>query len=201
MEAATEKAGTLLGRFHEWRSRLSTSEFTVSRDRVLLRAHKPPQDLSLFEFVARHGLRLAPDTIERLHGFAPETNWDDWKRLLSQPKASLGLRAMQEAGVLPSALPEWRNIECLVVRDFYHRYTVDEHTLVAIGSLESVSDGRFTDLMSEIEDPWLVRFALLMHDIGKGSGRDHAVASVRDRPRRDGRVWVRPQRIARQSSF
>jgi len=178
LEVSTEKAGTLLGRFHEWRSRLSTSDFTVSRDRVLLRAHKPPQDLSLFEFVARHGLRLAPDTIERLHGFTPETKWDDWKRMLSLPKASLGLRAMQESGVLPNALPEWRNIECLVVRDFYHRYTVDEHTLVAIGSLESVTDGRFTELMSEIENPWLLRFALLMHDIGKGSGRDHTVASV-----------------------
>ncbi len=178
IEASTEKAGTLLGRFHEWRSRLSTSEFTVSHDRVLLRAHKPPQDLSLFEFVARHGLRLAPDTIERLQGFLPETKWDDWKRLLSLPRASVGLRAMQESGVLPSALPEWRNIECLVVRDFYHRYTVDEHTLVAIGSLESVTDGRFADLMSEINDPWLLRFALLMHDIGKGSGRDHTVASL-----------------------
>jgi [protein-PII] uridylyltransferase len=178
IEASTEKAGTLLGRFHEWRSRLSTSEFTVSHDRVLLRAHKPPLDLSLFEFVARHGLRLAPDTIERLQGFAPETKWDDWKRLLSLRKASVGLRAMQESGVMASALPEWRNIECLVVRDFYHRYTVDEHTLVAIGSLETMTDGRFKDLMSEIDDPWLLRFALLMHDIGKGSGRDHAVASL-----------------------
>jgi [protein-PII] uridylyltransferase len=177
IEVSTEKAGTLLGRFHEWRSRLSTSDFTVSRDRVLLRSHQPPQDLSLFEFVARHGLRLAPDTIERLQSFTPEAKWDDWKRLLSLPKASLGLRAMQEAGVLPHAIPEWRNIECLVVRDFYHRYTVDEHTLVAIGSLEIVTDGRFADLMSEIEDPWLVRFALLMHDIGKGSGREHTVAS------------------------
>lgn len=178
IEVSTEKAGTLLGRFHEWRSRLSTSEFTVSRDRVLLRSHKPPQDLSLFEFVARHGLRLAPDTIDRLQGFSPETKWDDWKRILSLPKVSVGLRAMQESGVLASALPEWRNIECLVVRDFYHRYTVDEHTLVAIASLESVTDGRFTDLMSEIEEPWLLRFALLMHDIGKGSGRDHSVASL-----------------------
>jgi [protein-PII] uridylyltransferase len=178
IEASTEKAGSLLGRFHDWRSRLSTGEFTVSRDRVLLRAHKPPDDLTLFEFVARHGLRLAPDTIERLQGFAPETKWDDWKRLLSLPKASVGLQAMHEAGVLPNAIPEWRNIECLVVRDFYHRYTVDEHTLVALGSLETITDGRFTDLMSEIAEPWLLRFALLMHDIGKGSGRDHAIASV-----------------------
>ena len=173
IEAATEKPDTLLGRFHDWRARLSTSDFTVSRDRVLLRVGHPPPDLSLFEFVGRHQLRLAPDTIARVKGFTPTTTWADWKRLLSLPKPAAGLRAMQETGVLAGALPEWRNIECLVVRDFYHRYTVDEHTLVAIASLESISDGRFTELFAEIEDPALIRFGLLMHDIGKGSGRDH----------------------------
>jgi [protein-PII] uridylyltransferase len=178
IEAATEKPGTLLGRFHEWRSRLSTSDFTVSRDRVLLRTPQPPEDLRLFEFVARHQLRLAPDTIERLKGTTPRGTWADWKRLLALPRPSAGLRAMQEAEVLGAALPEWRHIECLVVRDFYHRYTVDEHTLVAIGALEAVSDGRFTELMGEIEGVELVRFALLMHDIGKGSGRDHTTEAV-----------------------
>jgi [protein-PII] uridylyltransferase len=173
IEAATEKPDTLLGRFHDWRSRLSTSDFTVSRDRVLLRAGHPPPDLKLFEFVARHQLRLAPDTIARVKGFAPNATWADWKRLLALPKPAAGLRAMQETGVLADALPEWRNIECLVVRDFYHRYTVDEHTLVAIASLESIGDGRFKELFAEIDDPALIRFSLLMHDIGKGSGRDH----------------------------
>ncbi|HEX5430626.1 MAG TPA: HD domain-containing protein [Bryobacteraceae bacterium] len=174
IETATEKQGTLLGSFHQWRSRLSTSEFTVWRDRVLLRTPAPPEDLRLFEFVARHQLRLAPDTIERLSGFAPRASWADWKRLLSLPRPAAGLRAMQETGALSSAIPEWSNIECLVVRDFYHRYTVDEHTLVAIGALEAIPDGRFAELMGEIEDPALLRFALLLHDTGKGSGRDHS---------------------------
>lgn len=178
IEMVTERPGTLLGRFHEWRARLSTSEFTVSREKVLLRAPKPPEDLSLYEFVARHQLRLAPDTIERMRGIAPKANWADWKRLLSLPRPAAGLRAMQETGALAAALPEWANIECLVVRDFYHRYTVDEHTLVAIGALEQISDGRFAELMGEIEDPALVRFALILHDIGKGSGRDHSEAAV-----------------------
>jgi [protein-PII] uridylyltransferase len=128
IEVATEKPDSLLGRFYEWRARLSTSEFSVSRERVLLRTHQPPPGLKLFEFLARHGLRMAPDTIERLQGFVPEANWADWKRLLSLPQAAAGLRAMQEAGVLGASLPEWIHIECLVVRDFYHRYTVDEHT-------------------------------------------------------------------------
>ena len=178
IETATERPGTLLGRFHEWRARLSTSEFTVSREKVLLRAPQAPENLSLYEFVARHQLRLAPDSIERMRGIVPQAGWADWKRLLSLPRPAAGLRAMQETGALAAALPEWAHIECLVVRDFYHRYTVDEHTLVAIAALEQVSDGRFAELMGEIEDPALVRFALVLHDIGKGSGRDHSQAAV-----------------------
>ena len=183
IEVVTERPGTLLGRFHDWRGRLSTSEFTVSREKVLLRAPQAPRDLSLYEFVARHQLRLAPDTIERMRGITPKATWVDWKRLLSLPRPAAGLRAMQETGALAGALPEWANIECLVVRDFYHRYTVDEHTLVAIGALEQIADGRFSELMGEIEDPALVRFALILHDIGKGTGRDHSQAAVESRQR------------------
>ncbi len=178
IEAATEKPDSLLGRFYEWRSRLSTSDFSVSRERVLLRTPRPPEGLKLFEFMARHGLRLAPDTIDRLQGFVPQASWPEWKRMLGLPQAAAGLRAMQESGVLSAAIPEWAHIECLVVRDFYHRYTVDEHTLVAIAAIESVTDGRFREMFDEVDDPALVRFALLMHDTGKGSGRDHSEASL-----------------------
>jgi len=179
LEAAAPPPGTLLDRFHDWRSRLSTTEFTVSRDRVLLREPGRDTGLRVFEFAARHQLRLAPDTIERLTSYAPRTTWADWKALLSTDHASTGLRAMQHTGTLTAVLPEWRRIEALVVRDFYHRYTVDEHTLVAIASLESISDARFAGLFSEIPDPWIVRFALLVHDIGKGSGTDHVAESAR----------------------
>ena len=180
IERASEQPGSLLGRFHDWRSRLSTTEFSVVRDQVLLRSSNIlPADLSLFAFTARHQLRLAPDTVERLHGFVPKAGWDDWKKLLSLPHASFGLRAMQECGALPAVLPEWRYIEFLVVRDFYHRYTVDEHTLVAIDSLELVKDGRFAGLFEEIQEKALARFALLIHDIGKGSGHEHVTESLR----------------------
>jgi [protein-PII] uridylyltransferase len=181
IEAVSEQPGSLLGRFHEWRSRLSTQEFSVVKDQVLLRSRAQlPADLSLFIFAARHELRLAPDTIARLQGFAPKASWEDWKQLLALPHASYGVRAMQESGMLSAALPEWRNIECLVVRDFYHRYTVDEHTLVAISTLEAFGDGRFRGLFEEIQDQrHLVRFALLVHDIGKGSGHEHVGESLR----------------------
>ncbi len=179
IENAKAKGGNLVARFQDWRSRFSTNEFTVLRDRVWLRSPAAVErGLALFTFVARHQLRLAFDTIDRLNGIAPRTEWNDWHALLSLTHANLGLRAMQESGVLAAAIPEWRRIDCLVTRDFYHQYTVDEHTLVAIDSLASIADGRFANLFTEIEDPASLRFALLMHDIGKGSGRDHVEESA-----------------------
>ncbi len=178
LETASAEPGNLLGRFHDWRSRLSTTEFTVSKDRVFLREPGRPTGLRLFEFAARHELKLAADTVDRLAGSQPQTTWEDWKALLSTQRPSFGLRALQYSGVLTRVLPEWARIESLVVRDYYHRYTVDEHTMVAITSLESISDARFVGLFGEIPDPWIVRFALLLHDIGKGSGTDHVAESA-----------------------
>jgi len=179
METAKAKAGNLIERFQDFRSRFSTTDFTVLRDRVWLRAPSAVErGLALFEFVARHQLKLAFDTIDRLQGCAPQTAWSDWRALLSLPHANLGVRAMQDSGVLAAAIPEWKRIDCLVVRDFYHHYTVDEHTLVALDSLASIADRRFADLWTEIDDPAVLRFALLLHDVGKGSGRDHVQESV-----------------------
>ena len=169
IEASAERRGTLIGRFHARRSRLSTSEFTVSRERVLLRGHRPPTDLRLFEFTARHGLRLAQDTIERLADWVPEADWSHWKQFLNLPKVGPGLRALQQSGVLVRAIPEWEPIECLVIRDFYHRYTVDEHTLRAASALDSIRDERIAGLLESVEDPAIVRFALLMHGLGEGA--------------------------------
>ena len=85
---------------------------------------------------------------------------------------------MNALRLLAVLLPELKGIEALVVRDFYHRYTVDEHSFLAIENLhrlkESKSEGdrRFAELLSELEQPELLYLALLLHDSGK------AVASV-----------------------
>ena len=59
--------------------------------------------------------------------------------ILSLPHAAAALRVMHDTGLLQAMFPEWRNIFCLVVPDFYHRYTVDEHTLVAIEKLAELA--------------------------------------------------------------
>jgi [protein-PII] uridylyltransferase len=72
-----------------------------------------------------------------------------------------------------------------VIRDFYHRYTVDEHSFLAIEHLhrlkESKSewDQRFAALLSELEQPELLYLSLLLHDSGKGlPGGNHVELSL-----------------------
>jgi [protein-PII] uridylyltransferase len=111
--------------------------------------------------------------------------WPALHSILSLPQASAALRVMHDTGLLAATFPEWRNILCLVVPDFYHRYTVDEHTLVAIEKLADLAASqdpvqrRLAEILSEVEDLALLRFALLFHDSGKGAhSGDHARLSV-----------------------
>ena len=50
----------------------------------------------------------------------------------------MALRVLQNTGLMQVLFPEWEGVRSLVVRDFYHRYTVDEHTLVCIERLTAL---------------------------------------------------------------
>ena len=195
-----ERAETsLVTHFRDWQSRLSNSEFTVSNDRIYLRSpaqltSDPAIVFRLLEFVARHDIPLAAETERRVQqacdtfgAYCQRTQplWPALHTILSLPHAAAALRVMHDTGLLQALFPEWRNIFCLVVPDFYHRYTVDEHTLVTIeklGELAASKDPaqrRLAEILSEVEDLALLRFALLFHDAGKGAhSGDHSRLSM-----------------------
>ena len=185
-----EAAGSsLFAHFSDWRGRLSNAEFTVARERVYFKTPQaldqdPELALRLFTFVARHGIRPSVDCEKRLvmhlpamaaYFSSPRRLWPALEELFSLSHAVLALRSMSESGFLRTLFPEWAELECLVVRDFYHRYTVDEHTLVAIQELTGLRGTkdaprrRFAQLLEEIEQPGLLLFALLFHDAGKAA--------------------------------
>lgn len=185
-----ESANTgLLAQFRDWRGRLSNAEFTVSRERVYMRDPQrlesdPGVVMRLMIFLSRHRLAPAPDTERRLASCTPRPpDWAAMRELLALPHCIYGLRAMHATGILVKTIPEWSRIDCLVVRDFYHHYTVDEHTLLTIETLEELAEAkeglraRFAELQTEIDRPDLLRIALLLHDIGKGEG-DHVPKSL-----------------------
>ena len=177
-----------LYRFFEGRkSRLSNADFSVVDGRVFLRQLSSVEDpsvlFSLFEFVARHGLKLSAETercveaaLPIIHQWASDyvELWAHFRRILILPHAGAALRAMHQAGLLVLLFSEFRAIDSLVIRDYYHRYTVDEHSIVAIENLHALRtpgeelDRRFRDVLDGIEKPELLFLALLLHDVGKG---------------------------------
>ena len=108
-------------------------------------------------------------------------------KALFRPRPGLykALSEMYELGVLELLFPEFGSIRARVIWDFYHRYTVDEHTLLAIRNVESLADGtseedgRFKALLKDAVDPSMLTLALLFHDVGKGRGGQHSDQSAR----------------------
>ncbi len=182
LEAHEAQSSSLLAQFRDWRSRLANADFSVHRDRAHFRSPQhleldPELVLRMFEFVARHGVELSTEAEQqieaRLAGLrtyfrSPQPVWPILNRVFSLPHAPLAARLMHETGVLSALFPEMEWIECLVVRDFFHRYTVDEHSLVAIETLWTVAAPQYRDLLAEVRDPAVLLFALLFHDSGKG---------------------------------
>src|SRR3954464_4197100 len=106
---------------------------------------------------------------------------------LLKPVAGLfdRLSEMHDCGLLGRVFPEFQAISWRVVRDFYHKYTVDEHTLLTIRNLErtgTATEGsrrRFQSILAGLHEPELLVLALLLHDVGKWRDDDHALESVR----------------------
>ena len=206
---------TLYNAFEDWRARLSNSDFSVHRNRAYCRRPAALEDpaflLSLYEFIARHGIEPALDTessVERVlasPGYAPAWPGDpaaagvSLRRILTLPGAGVSLRAMHRVGLLDAVLPEFRSVDSLVLRDLYHRYTVDEHTLLAIEALHALRHSaaephrRFAEILAEVEQPDLLYLSLLLHDVGKGMpGDEHVSASVEAAARATRRLGLTP---------
>jgi [protein-PII] uridylyltransferase len=103
-----------------------------------------------------------------------EVKWTALQEILAGDYPGVALRSMHRVGLLAEVLPEFGMIDSLVVRDFYHRYTVDEHTLRTIEHLQELAFSKdersqnFADLWKSFERRDLLIFALLLHDVGKG---------------------------------
>ena len=130
----------------------------------------------------------------------PETK----SRLIRIFQSSSGLArvlfTLRNTELLPRFFPELARMQFLVRHDFYHRYTVDEHSIRAILVLERISalkprselSNRISEealaaLWQPMEKPEILRLAILFHDAGKGYGKNHSergeklIRSVMDR--------------------
>lgn len=149
---------------------------------------------SLFEEAAQSGIPLSREAERCIHYVLthpelPATNqqvtWSRLRKILEADYPGVALRPLQRLGLLIETLPEFGSIDSLVVRDFYHRYTVDEHTLRTIEHLQELADPpdaramHFAPLWKTVERRDLLILSLLLHDVGKGTpSENHVTGSL-----------------------
>ena len=93
----------------------------------------------------------------------------------------ISLTRMNEAGVLGKFIPDFGRVVAQMQYDMYHTYTVDEHTIRAVGILSRIEKGDYEDelpnmtqAVTELQSRRALYVALLLHDIAKGRGGDHS---------------------------
>ena len=169
--------------------RIDGGRLDVTRDDVF--AGDPVNLLRLFHLADRrgldihpHALRLIPPNLKhidaRLRADA-EANRLFLEVLTSQNDPETALRRMNEAGVFGRFVPDFGRIVAQMQYDMYHVYTVDEHSIRAIGILSQIARGELaeehplaSELIHKLRSRRVLYLALLLHDIAKGRAGDHS---------------------------
>jgi [protein-PII] uridylyltransferase len=151
----------------------------------------PVNFIRLFSVAHQHGLdihptalRLITQNLRRIDAAMREdreANRLFLEILTSKTDPETSLRRMNEAGVFGRFVPDFGRVVAQMQYDMYHVYTVDEHTLFAIGILNQIEHGLLKDelplatsLMPKLQSRRALYVALLLHDIAKGRGGDHS---------------------------
>jgi [protein-PII] uridylyltransferase len=145
----------------------------------------------MFALADRHGLEIHPMAIRAAARNAklidagvradPRANALFLEVLTSPRDPETVLRWMNEAGVFGRFIPDFGRVVAQMQFDMYHHYTVDEHTIRAIGLLARIERGELkeehglsTALFKQIASRRTLYVAVLLHDIAKGRGGDHS---------------------------
>ena len=171
--------------------------FMLDRGRLALPsdnffAEDPVRLVELFALADRYGLEIHPLTmraagrdsrlIDGRTRADPRANSLFLEVLTSARDPETVLRWMNEAGVFGRFVPDFGRVVAQMQFDMYHHYTVDEHSIRAIGLLARIESGALkadhplaTALTRQIASRRVLYVAVLLHDIAKGRGGDHSI--------------------------
>ncbi len=184
--------------FRRRRTPIAGTGFLLDQGRIDVQPGAPCNDtaaiLRIFALMATHGYSLSQAAEDRITDALPVLAisipegpylWNALREALLGPHAAHALRTMHALGVLEMLIPEFRGIDALVIRDSYHRYTVDEHTFLTIDNVHGLRqparefEQRLAQLLPEIDRLDLFLLALLLHDTGKARRTgEHAAQSM-----------------------
>ena len=206
LEARQQKPTMSLSRLIPGRKRkLGVEGFIEDAGRLSVKgpevfAAAPEKLLMLFRTADEHDLDLHPDAFSAVSRSLslvtpslrrdPEAARAFLDILAHGQRPYRVLTLMNETGLLGRFLPEWGRIVGQTQFNMYHAYTVDEHTLQAIGIINDIWRGKLkadhpasTEIVHRIDDFEALMLAMLLHDVGKGGDRgqleDGAIAARR----------------------
>ena len=187
--------------FRKRRAEIKGTDFFLDQNRIdvnpdLQFGQTPDTDglLRVFALLANHGYTLTQAAEDRITDALPVLAihlpegpylWNALREILLGPHAAHALRTMHALGILEMLIPEFHGIDALVIRDSYHRYTVDEHTFLTIDNVHALRhpsrdyEQKLGTLLPEINRLDLLMLALLLHDTGKARRTgEHTTQSV-----------------------
>ncbi|MEM1052185.1 MAG: [protein-PII] uridylyltransferase, partial [Pseudomonadota bacterium] len=155
-------------------------------------ADDPVRLIEIFQIAEAEGVEIHPETmrladrdaklIDKSIKANPRANALFLDILAGRNDPESALRWMNEAGVFGRFVPDFGRVNAQMQFDMYHHYTVDEHTIRAIGLLSQIERGeleadhpRATKQIHKIASRRALYVAVLLHDVGKGRGGDHSV--------------------------
>ncbi len=178
-------------------SDLDIAPFILEKGRLHLPENRRFRDdldqiIRLFNFALIHELDIHPDTLRRLTravraARTAQLQTAQTHEIFLQIISGKGnpervLRLMNESGWLGIYMPDFGRIVGMMQFDMYHSYTVDEHSLRAVGIMREIEQGKLADvaplasqLIHEISSRRALFVAIFLHDIAKGRGGDHSV--------------------------
>jgi [protein-PII] uridylyltransferase len=147
--------------------------------------------LRLFHLAQMYGLNVADDLVQELPeriAAVPDTAYRSgaarrwFLAILSGPgRVAETLAAMHRACLLERIIPAFGTVRGLMQFNAYHKYTVDQHSLLAVGQVEELGSGQglVGRVYREIRRKDLLHLAVLLHDVGKGQEEDHSLIGER----------------------
>ncbi|MEO0462801.1 MAG: [protein-PII] uridylyltransferase [Pseudomonadota bacterium] len=155
-------------------------------------ATDPVRLIELFQIAEAERLEVHPQTMRQADRDAklidksvrkdPRANALFLDVLCGRNDPETALRSMNEAGVFGRFVPDFGKVNAQMQFDMYHHYTVDEHTIRAIGLTSQIERGllegdhpRATKQIHKLSSRRALFVAVLLHDIAKGRGGDHSV--------------------------
>lgn len=178
-----------------WHMPWTLGGFKLDGERLSVRAEQvldanPVAMIEIFRVAQLHKLDIHPRALQwmarRLSHIDSRMQQDAhacqlFMEILLGDDSEITLRRMSDAGVLGRLIPDFGRVVGQTQFNMYHTYTVDEHTLVAIGILRNIEKGQVnaelplaTDIIHRIKMRRVLYLALFCHDIAKGRGGDHS---------------------------